>query len=143
MQSDYLAWAARKVEAELHEKGGEIGFGEEVVAVEAVLEDEGPDSDVKLLKVTSRNLKTGDNVERLTRNLVLSTGGSPRLPEALTHDDIVATGRVIHTSEFLVKMRPLLAKLSTPLPSDRPLRVAVLGSGQVRSVWTLYDHTRC
>lgn len=131
LQSDYLAWAARKVQLELEEQGGEIGFGEEVIAVEAVVDNGGLEHDVKLLKVTSRNLKTGENVERMTRNLVLSTGGSPRVPQALTHDDIVATGRVIHTSEFLDKMRPMLAKLSSPLPHDRPLRVAVLGSGQV------------
>jgi hypothetical protein len=119
------------VQAELEQKGGEIGFGEEVVAVEAVLGENGLESDVKLLKVTSRNLKTGDNVARFTRNLVLSTGGSPRVPQALTHDDIVATGRVIHTSEFLDKIRPILSKLASPLPVDRPLKVAVFGSGQV------------
>ena len=127
-----MAWAARKVEGDLDKQGSRIAFGEEVVSVEAVGGEEG--ADIKLLKVTSRNLSTGDRIGRFTRNIVLSTGGSPRIPQHLTTPDIEASGRVIHSSAFLDRISPTLQSLTSPLPADRPLRVAVLGSGQVSQI---------
>ncbi|ORY82932.1 L-lysine 6-monooxygenase [Leucosporidium creatinivorum] len=126
--SDYLAWAARKVEGDLATQGGQVAFGEEVVAVEAVVGNES--SDVRILKVTSRDVKTGATTERFTRNIVLSTGGSPRLPHHLSTPDIEASGRVIHSSAFLDRIHPALDSLTAPLPASRALRVAVLGAGQ-------------
>jgi L-ornithine N5-monooxygenase len=120
------------VQAEfLATQGGQIAFGEEVVAVEAVVGSEGPD--VRILKVFSRDVKTEAITERMTRNLVLSTGGSPRLPQHLSTAEIEASGRVIHSSAFLDSIHSALDSLVAPLPVSRPLRVAVLGAGQVSS----------
>lgn len=130
--TDYLEWAARKVQGELEGQEGETAYGEEVLSVDGVLEEGG--SDVQLLKVTSRDVKTGSLRHRLARNLVLSTGGSPRIPRCLSTPEIQATCRVVHTSAFLDRISSLLSTVVSPLPSSRPLRLAVIGSGQVLSL---------
>ncbi|SCV74632.1 BQ2448_7661 [Microbotryum intermedium] len=125
--ADYLAWAARKVEAELERQKGEFGYGEEVVSVEGVLE---VGADVKLVKVTSRIVATGELKQRLARNLVLSTGGHARLPKALDAPEIRATGRVIHSSVFLDRVQGMIDSCLSSLPASRPLKFASFGSGQ-------------
>ncbi|KAK4046044.1 hypothetical protein OIV83_006415 [Microbotryomycetes sp. JL201] len=126
--SDYLAWAARKVEQDLLSQGGEIGYGEQVLAVEGVFN--GANADVRLLKVTSRFLATGEIRERFTRNIVMSTGGAPRIPSQLKTADLARTGRIVHTSAFLEAVPRLFGALCHQLPSERPFRVAVIGAGQ-------------
>ncbi|SGY84514.1 BQ5605_C009g05701 [Microbotryum silenes-dioicae] len=125
--TDYLAWAARKVEAELESQNGEFGYGEEVVGVEGVMET---GADVKLVKVTSRSVATGELKQRLVRNLVLSTGGYARLPKALNAPGIRATGRVIHSSVFLDRVQGMIDSCLSSLPASRPLKLASFGSGQ-------------
>ncbi|GAA5934769.1 hypothetical protein JCM1841_005041 [Sporobolomyces salmonicolor] len=130
--ADYLQWCAQKVEGEVNAHGGTIGYGEEVVAVEALLPDE---DEVKLLKVTSRRLETGEIIHRFTRNLVVSTGGSPQFPPSLRTPDLIASKRVLHTSSFLeqidsVLSSSLLASSSSAPFSSRPIRLAVIGGGQ-------------
>ncbi|GAA5917308.1 hypothetical protein JCM5296_002925 [Sporobolomyces johnsonii] len=129
--ADYLQWCAQKVEGEINARGGTIGYGEEVVAVEALLPDE---DEVKLLKVTSRRVETGEIVHRFTRNLVVSAGGSPKFPPPLRTPDLLASKRVLHTSSFLEQIESvlsssLLAPSSTTF-SSRPIRLAVIGGGQ-------------
>ncbi|KAM0789864.1 hypothetical protein ACM66B_006710 [Microbotryomycetes sp. NB124-2] len=126
--SDYLAWAARKVEQDLHSQGGELGYGEQVVSVEGVVD--GANSDIRLLRVRSRVLATGQIRERLTRNIVMSTGGSPRIPSQFKTAELADSGRIVHTSAFLDAIPPLFDSLCHRLPAERPLRVAVIGSGQ-------------
>ncbi|KAK4046793.1 hypothetical protein OIO90_006435, partial [Microbotryomycetes sp. JL221] len=126
--SDYLAWAARKVEQDLRTRGGEIGYGEEVISVEAIVDS--PSTQVRLLQVTSKLLATGEIKRRMARNIVLSTGGAPRIPSQLKTHDITSSGKVIHSSAFLEAVPPLFEKLCAELPAERPLRVAIIGSGQ-------------
>lgn len=131
--SDYLQWCAEKAEREIREAGGTLGFGEEVVAVEAVRPgQEGEGASYKVLKVTSRNLETGDLISRFTRNLVVSAGGSPKIPPPLQTPELYSSQRILHTSTFLDKIETTLASvLPTPnSSSSRPLRFAVIGGGQ-------------
>ncbi|GAA6020687.1 hypothetical protein JCM11491_000514 [Sporobolomyces phaffii] len=131
--SDYLQWCAEKAEREIREAGGTLGFGEEVVAVEAVQPEEGEtERGYTLLKVTSRIVETGVLVSRFTRNLVVSAGGSAKIPSPLKTPEIYATQRVLHTSAFLDKIDATLASvLPSPASSlSRPLRFAVVGGGQ-------------
>ncbi|GAA5962679.1 hypothetical protein JCM3765_006164 [Sporobolomyces pararoseus] len=131
--SDYLQWCAEKAEREIREAGGTLGFGEEVVAVEAVLPGQDVEQqDYKILKVTSRNLESGDIVSRFTRNLVVSAGGSPKIPPPLQTPELYSSQRILHTSTFLDKIESTLASvLPTPnSSSSRQLRFAVVGGGQ-------------
>ena len=128
--ADYLTWAARKVQLELEAEGSKMAFGEEVVAVEAILGED----DVQLLRITSKDVRTGTTVERFARNIVLSTGGSARFPQQLTSEEIVATNRVVHSSAYLERVDSVLSSIIPPSPSslplDRPIRLAVIGAGQ-------------
>ncbi|GAA5830393.1 hypothetical protein JCM3766R1_002702 [Sporobolomyces carnicolor] len=131
--SDYLQWCAEKAEKEIRSAGGTLGFGEEVVAVEAVRPNEGAEEqDYKLLKVTSRNVESGEIIARYTRNLVVSAGGSAKFPPPLRTPELVSCPRIFHTSTFLDKIDTVLAStLPTPNSSlSRPLRFAVVGGGQ-------------
>ena len=131
--SDYLQWCAEKAEGEIRAAGGTLGFGEEVVAVEAVRPDSNtPEEDYELLKVTSRKVENGEIVVRFARNLVVSAGGSPKIPPQLQAPDIFASERVLHTSTFLDKIESTLASVlpSPNSPPARPLRLAVIGGGQ-------------
>lgn len=148
--ADYLAWAAAKVAAELAAASapgaaGEVAYAEEVVAVEPVRASSGG-GDVELLRVVTRDVRTGAARERVTRNLCIGTGGGARLPTSLATAAVAATGRAIHTSHFLHRVpRALDAILaarysspsssstsssSTPPSSPTPIRIGVIGGGQ-------------
>lgn len=125
-----MKWAARKVQLELEAAGGSFGFGERVEKVDAVvIKDSG---DVKILRVTSRQLKTGKEVIRFTKNIILSTGGSPKIPEQFTGAGIEETGRLVHTSAFLYKIPTILSEIvqSRIEHPSRQIRIAVVGGGQ-------------
>ncbi|BGP20483.1 hypothetical protein JCM10213_002277 [Rhodosporidiobolus nylandii] len=125
--ADYLQWCADKVNGETRQHGGEINYGEEVVAVEALEQAEG---DVRVLKVTSRRTSTGETQTRYTRNLVVSTGGSPKMPSQLSSPDLLSSGRVLHTSSFVETIDPILSTIVSTVASSRPIRLAVVGAGQ-------------
>jgi lysine N6-hydroxylase/L-ornithine N5-oxygenase len=104
--NDYLAWSAA------HFKHQCI-YGEEVV--EVLPETVG--HDVRLLCVRSRD-RQGGMQARLTRNLVISVGGAPKIPacfQALKNDP-----RVFHTQRYLADVER---------QSDAR-RIAVIGAGQ-------------
>ncbi|KAL8279843.1 hypothetical protein RQP46_007693 [Phenoliferia psychrophenolica] len=126
--ADYLGWCARRVEAELRSTGGSIFYGEEVLSISHV--KAAGDAAVRLVCVTSRDVATGAIHERLARNLMISTGGSPRMPMELGAPDLLATGRVLHSSEFLHRIDRLLDDVLRSPPTDRPIRLAVIGGGQ-------------
>ncbi|GAA5982521.1 hypothetical protein JCM10908_006681 [Rhodotorula pacifica] len=132
--ADYLQWCANKVAGEIQQQGGQVAFGEEVVAVDALRPDEhGEGADVKVLRVTSRRLATGETVSRLTRNLVVSAGGSPKFPAELNTPELVASQRVVHTAQFLERIDTILERIvpaATTQNLNRPLRLAVVGAGQ-------------
>jgi L-ornithine N5-oxygenase len=104
--NDYLGWAAGQFEDACR-------YGEEVF--EVLPEKQG--GEVPLLRVRSRDA-SGRVQERLARNLVVSIGGVPNIPEGFRalRDD----ARVFHSSSYLKDM--------ARHPQAR--RVAVLGAGQ-------------
>jgi L-ornithine N5-monooxygenase len=109
--NDYLGWVA----GELAER---VRFGREVVAIAPVEGDAGA---VERLRVTARDVATGEEESYLTRNLVLATGGVPCVPEGIR---VVPGGRAIHSSEAMLR-------IPREFPdTEAPYRFVVVGSGQ-------------
>ena len=104
--NDYLGWVAAQFD-------DQCAYGETVF--EVLPEQRG--ADVTLLRVRSRNA-TGDVRERLTRNLVVSPGGTARVPECFRslRDD----PRVFHSSTYLRDIDR----------NSGAQKIAVLGAGQ-------------
>ncbi|RPD66153.1 lysine/ornithine N-monooxygenase [Lentinus tigrinus ALCF2SS1-7] len=111
--ADYLSWAADSVQ----KSGIQVQYGEEVVGVTRL--DDGT------IEVRSRNVATGEEFRRVTRNLIISPGGTPKLPPALSihwpHP------RIFHSSAYISSADSFFA--SIPQTSE-PLRIAVIGAGQ-------------
>lgn len=108
---DYLGWVAQS-------QSRHVRYGREVMAIEPLAQG----NRVDLLRVVTSRQDTGEIEERLARNVVLATGGVPALPEGMA--SIQRGGRVIHTSDFLTRMRQ-----DFPDRSARH-RFVVVGSGQ-------------
>ncbi|GAA5941186.1 uncharacterized protein JCM15063_006394 [Sporobolomyces koalae] len=127
--SDYLQWCAVKAEGEIRQAGGTFGFGEEVVAVEALQPDE---EGYKVLRVSSRKIANGEVIHRFTRNLIVSAGGSAKIPPQLKTREVFQSHRVLHTSTFLDDIDSTLAAALSPsrAASAGPIRLAVVGGGQ-------------
>ncbi|WP_122667436.1 lysine N(6)-hydroxylase/L-ornithine N(5)-oxygenase family protein [Pseudomonas viridiflava] len=108
--NDYLCWVARQFSEQ-------CAYGEEVSRVEPV---QGPDG-IELLKVLSTDVR-GQERFRLARSVVVSTGGTPRIPAAFSH--LRNDARVFHHSRYLesIAKQPCL---KNPL-----MRIAVIGGGQ-------------
>jgi L-ornithine N5-oxygenase len=104
--NDYLAWAARQFE-------DSCAYGEEVF--EVLPEKQG--GEVSLLRVRSRG-DDGRVRERLARNLVVSIGGTPNVPEAFRA--LRSDGRVFHSSTYLKDIAR----------HGDASRIAVIGAGQ-------------
>lgn len=142
--ADYLQWCAAKVEGELREQHGEVAYGEEVVAVDALRPDEHDEgADVRVLKVTSRIAATGETTIRYTRNLVVSAGGSPKIPPQLAAPELVATDRILHTAHFQDKVDAVLPHIvEARIRERRPIRLAVVGAGQSAAECFLHLRTK-
>jgi len=104
--NDYLGWAAAQFTDRVH-------YGEEVIGVEPVFDG----GDVTRVKVISR-LADGRTRARITRNLVVSIGGEPVVPEAFR--PLKGDARVMHSSGYLERIHAC----------GEPKRLAVVGSGQ-------------
>ncbi|MCQ4208851.1 MULTISPECIES: lysine N(6)-hydroxylase/L-ornithine N(5)-oxygenase family protein [Streptomyces] len=113
----YLEWAA----AGLRDR---VSFGAEVTSIRPVDEDGGQGSG--LLEVEVRG---GDGTTRVVtaRNVAISTGLVPRLPEGVTADE-----RVWHSSQFL-------SRFNAQAPDDLK-SVAVVGAGQSAAEITRFLH---
>ncbi|POW13033.1 hypothetical protein PSTT_04038 [Puccinia striiformis] len=114
--ADYLAWVARHVTSSsppsasssgTHDSGTrkenslDLCYGERVVAVEGV---RGPTGDIDFLRVSSTKSSNGSIRRYLCRNLVISAGGIPRVPEPfqdIGFESPKKSCHVIHTSTFL------------------------------------------
>jgi L-ornithine N5-oxygenase len=107
--NDYLAWAAAQFD-------DRCVYGEEVFEV---LPEPRSGGTVELLRVRSRD-GGGAVRERLARNLVVSIGGTPNIPEAF--HPLRGDPRVLHSSSYLrdIERQP-------PRPGQK---VAVIGAGQ-------------
>ncbi|OAX41965.1 hypothetical protein K503DRAFT_848096 [Rhizopogon vinicolor AM-OR11-026] len=123
--SDYLAWAAKYVQ----DQGIVVAYGENVTAIKE--EDEGT------VQIHSTVLATGETRIRLARNLIISPGGSPRIPRSI--QAILPHPRIIHSSSYLSSVKPMLAMTEK---TNRSLRIAVLGSGQSAAEILLDLHQR-
>ncbi|CDO68275.1 hypothetical protein BN946_scf184799.g2 [Trametes cinnabarina] len=123
--ADYLAWAADSVE----QRGIQVRYGEEVVGLTRL--DDGT------VEVRSRNLQTGEEFARRSRNIILSPGGTPKLPPALS---VVAPHpRIIHSAYYLSAVEDFFASV----PHDgKPLRIAVIGAGQSSTEVLMDLHSR-
>ncbi|MCX4783445.1 lysine N(6)-hydroxylase/L-ornithine N(5)-oxygenase family protein [Streptomyces sp. NBC_01264] len=113
---DYLEWAAAKVD-------DMVSYGHQVVSVEPVVRD----GVVEYLDVTARS---GDEVVvHRARNLVISTGLRPVMPEGVERTD-----HVWHNTDLLKKI--------DGLEGSEPTRFVVVGAGQSAAENVAYLHRR-
>ncbi|SPC23647.1 lysine N(6)-hydroxylase/L-ornithine N(5)-oxygenase family protein [Cupriavidus oxalaticus] len=108
--NDYLSWVAADFADTCH-------YGEEVVSVEPETAGKGA---LACLRVTSR-AADGALAVRRARNVVVSVGGAPSIPD--TFVPLRGHARVFHSSNYLTS----LERLAQAGPVRR---VAVIGSGQ-------------
>ncbi len=108
--NDYLRWVA----AQFAEQSR---YGEEVLAIEPLLHNH----KVESLRVVSRD-SGGETFVRQTRAVVVSAGGTPRIPEAFR--GLKGDSRVFHHAHYLERMA------QQPCVSGKPMRVAIIGGGQ-------------
>ncbi|MFE2533812.1 lysine N(6)-hydroxylase/L-ornithine N(5)-oxygenase family protein [Streptomyces sp. NPDC059371] len=103
----YLEWAAADL-------GDRVTYGAEVTSIRPVTEAAAPSRDLLEIEV-----RAGDGSTRVVaaRNVVISTGLVPRLPDGVSSDE-----RVWHSSEFL-------SRFNAQDPDDLK-SVAVVGAGQ-------------
>ncbi|KAL0946573.1 hypothetical protein HGRIS_012776 [Hohenbuehelia grisea] len=113
--ADYLSWAAQYVQ----DHGVEVGYGQEVVAVH--------DREDTTIDVHVRSVASGEVKVFRTKNIVISPGGSPRIPDVVT--PIYPHPMIIHSSAYATSVEKLLDQLSD-VSRTRPLSIAVIGSGQ-------------
>ena len=108
--NDYLRWVAGQFTEQSR-------YGEEVLTIEPVLHNQ----QVEALRVISRDA-TGHQHVRTTRSVVVSAGGTPRIPQAFKalKDD----GRVFHHSQYLAQMA------TQPCVNNQPMSIAIIGGGQ-------------
>lgn len=109
--NDYLSWVAADFADSCH-------YGEEVTSVEP--ETAGGNGALACLRVTSR-APNGALTVRRARNVVVSVGGAPSIPD--TFLPLRGHARVFHSSNYLASLERL--GQSGPVR-----RVAVIGSGQ-------------
>ena len=118
--ADYLAWASDKIRTE---KGVEVFFGE---AVERISKN-GEDGFV----VSSRDVSTEEpGIETHTRSskhLIIAPGGMARIPPSLKH--LVPSPLIVHTSQYALQIPRILSVVASSAVV-KPLRIAVVGSGQ-------------
>lgn len=115
--NDYLRWAAERVSSP-------VRYGREVVALEP---EPGDDGEVELVRVTARTGEDGRTEMYLARNVVVATGGIPRVPP-----ELAGVRRVFHSAAFL-------RRIAADFPDvDQPWRFLVVGEGQ--SGAEIFDH---
>ncbi len=108
--NDYLGWVAGQFAEQSR-------YGEEVLTIEPVVHGQQVDA----LRVISRDIQGQQHV-RSARSVVVSAGGTPRIPEAFKalKDD----GRVFHHSQYLSRMA------QQPCVNNQPMSIAIIGGGQ-------------
>ena len=108
--NDYFSWAAAQFDHL-------CSYDQRVVGAEALVTG---DAQVSMISIISENAK-GEQTRRLTRDLVLAIGGRPSIPEVFA--PLKDHACLVHSSAYLSAVKPKLA-------GDKPLRIAVIGSGQ-------------
>ncbi len=110
--NDYLGWVAGEL-------GERVRYGRQVIGVQPV--PRGRDREVELLRVVSRHVATGAVEERLARNLVIATGGTPSLPAGI---ELAPGGRAFHAQDFMLRLKRDFTD------KQAPYRFVVVGQGQ-------------
>ncbi|KAG8962057.1 hypothetical protein FRC03_004646 [Tulasnella sp. 419] len=105
--NDYMSWAADHFR-------DHVTYSSEAVSVEPYFLQEN-NGTVEILKVTAKDPTTGELTSYLTRNLVISTGAQPKMPDLFPADH----PRVKHSSQYLF----------TEIPADAK-HIGVVGAGQ-------------
>ncbi|MGY8527514.1 lysine N(6)-hydroxylase/L-ornithine N(5)-oxygenase family protein [Paracidovorax citrulli] len=111
--NDYLRWAAAHFAAQ-------CSHGEEVVAIEPDGRA-GPDGRIDRVRVRSADAQGRERV-RMARAIVLSTGGTPRIPQPFA--GLQGDSRVTHHGGYLNWIA------HQPCADGKPMRIAVIGAGQ-------------
>lgn len=114
----YLEWA----EAELRDQ---VRYGAEVLAVRPVANER--DGSAGTLAVQFRDVRTGQVSSVTARNVVISTGLVPRVPDGISLGE-----RIWHSSQFLARFRAVKA--------EELRAVAVVGAGQSAAEVTRFLH---
>lgn len=108
--NDYLGWVAEQF-------AEQAVYGEEVTRIEPEF-DNGAIHHLKLISKTTN----GQEHVRHARSVVISTGGSPKIPDAFA--PYKNDPRVFHHSTYLTSLSKL------PCSEGKPMRIAIIGSGQ-------------
>jgi L-ornithine N5-oxygenase len=108
--NDYLRWVAGQFTEQSR-------YGEEVLTIEPVLHNH----QVEALRVISRDSE-GQQLVRTARSVVVSAGGTPRIPEAFKA--LKGDSRVFHHSQYLSQMA------KQPCVNNQPMSIAIIGGGQ-------------
>ncbi len=106
--SQYLLWAAEQL-------GQEVRYDAEVLGVAPA----GAGQNVELAIVSYRDRRTGELGQMAGRNVLVSSGHLPYVPEVFSP---VQGDQVFHASEYLPR--------AAAFDPGSPLRVAVIGAGQ-------------
>ncbi|WP_406395274.1 lysine N(6)-hydroxylase/L-ornithine N(5)-oxygenase family protein [Streptomyces sp. NBC_00882] len=114
---DYLTWVA-------HHFNNVISYGAEVVRISPVIDD----GLIKFLDLEVRFGGSRESVIRRTKNLVIGTGLTPRLPAGIEESP-----RIWHSSRLLERAEEI---------SPGVKRLVVVGAGQSAAEVTEYFHSR-
>lgn len=110
--NDYYGWVAGQLT-------DDVLYGTEVVSVDPVENHE--TGLVEVVRVSTRNIASGETKAFLTRNLVVATGGIPALPRGI---GLRKSERTMHASQFLLR------KEKDFPDRNKDYRFVVVGSGQ-------------
>jgi L-ornithine N5-oxygenase len=110
--NDYYCWVAQQL-------ADQVRYSRRVLSVSPLTTGDSPR--IELLQVKAENTLTGAREEYLCRNLIVATGGVPRLPREL---EVPGDDRIFHSHQFL-------SRIESRYPDhDAPHRFVVVGSGQ-------------
>ncbi|KAI0082633.1 lysine/ornithine N-monooxygenase [Panus rudis PR-1116 ss-1] len=126
--SDYLSWAAQYVQ----DRGINVQYGEEVIGIK--------EADDDTVEVTSRRIEGGETFTRRARNLIVSPGGQAKFPTAISI--ALPHPRILHSSVYAYSIDNILPSVLNRPDQERPIRIAIIGSGQSSSEVLLDLHRR-
>ena len=110
--NDYLAWCASHFEED-------VQYGQEAICVLPTESDKTP---IQSWRVVSRNIETNERSTVTARNVIVAIGGKPRIPAALSSDNIKS--RIVHSSLYSTAVPRILTD------KNKAHFVAVVGGGQ-------------
>ncbi|MDJ0799482.1 MAG: SidA/IucD/PvdA family monooxygenase [Calothrix sp. MO_167.B12] len=110
--NDYFGWAAAKLNVPVH-------YSKEVIRILPVTQE--GTNEVSLLEVVVHDRHNDSLESYMTRNVVISTGGRPKVPAEIK---VTLGDRIFHSSKFLSQIRQQYPDV------NHPYRFVVVGSGQ-------------